>query len=101
MRNSILFDPNSRYNNIDNKNIIFLTPNQVRELDIGFDLSHFKEDEFDDLFPFLVDSLKEMVKETTIGATNGSDIKFSVYKLRHHLNHWLPTFYIQYCQYLQ
>lgn len=78
MRNSILFDPNSRYNNIDNKNIIFLTPNQVRELDIGFDLSHFKQDEFDDLFPFLVDSLKEMVKETTVGATNGSDIRFSV-----------------------
>ena len=78
MRNSILFDPNSRYNNIDNKNIIFLTPNQVRELDICFDLSHFKQDEFDDLFPFLVDSLKEMVKETTVGATNGSDIRFSV-----------------------
>lgn len=78
MRNSILFDPKSRYNNIDNTNIIFLTPNQVRELDIGFDLSYFKQDEFDDLFPFLVDSLKEMVKETTVGATNGSDIKFPV-----------------------
>ena len=33
---------------------------------------------FDDLFPFLVDSLKEMVKETTVGATNGSDIRFPV-----------------------
>lgn len=78
MRNSIFFDPKSRYNNIDNKNIIFLTPNQVRELDIGFDISQFKPDEMDDLFPFLVDSIKEMIKETTVGAVNGSEIKFPV-----------------------
>lgn len=76
MRNSILFDPLSRYNNVDNTNIIFLTPNQVGELDIGFDMKSFKDDEKDDLFPFLVDSIKEMIRETTIGAQNGSIIEF-------------------------
>lgn len=87
MRNSILFDPNSRYNNIDNKNIIFLTPNQVRELDIGFDLSHFKEDEFDDLFPFLVDSLKISIHTPARGVTAKTNNYIHPYTTKTGKNH--------------
>lgn len=78
MNRPIMYDLKSRYNNIDNTNIIFLTPNQVFDLDIGFDKKVFKEDEYDDLFPFLVDTLKEMIKETTIGDINGSEIECPV-----------------------
>lgn len=78
MNNSIFFDPKSRYNNVDNNNIVFLTPNQVKDFDIGLDLSTFRSDELDDLFPFVVDTLKEMVKETTLGDMNGSEIEYIV-----------------------
>lgn len=76
--NSLLYDKNSRYNSVDNTNIVFFTPNQIKDMDIGFDLSMFKDDEMDRLFPFLVDTLKEMVKETTLGDRNGSDVEFPV-----------------------
>lgn len=68
----------SRYNTLDNENIVFLTPNQVKEMDIGLDISQFKSDEMNNLFPFLVDTLKEMVKETTIGEKNGNTIELPV-----------------------
>lgn len=74
--NNLLFDGKSRYNNVDNTKIIFLTPQQVFDLDIGFDNLMFKSDEYNDLFPFLVDTLENMVRETTIGDTNGSEIMF-------------------------
>ena len=76
--NSFLFDPKSRYNDIDNTEIVFLTPKQIKKLDIGVDTSIFREDEEDDLFPFLLDSLKEMVKESTMGEDNGSTIAIKV-----------------------
>lgn len=75
---SLLFNSNSRYNNVDNKKIVFLTPKQVFDLDIGFDTSVFKPDELDDLFPFLVDTLENMVRETTLGDVNGSEIALPV-----------------------
>lgn len=75
---SILYDPNSRYNDIDNTNVIFLTPKQIKKLDIGIDPSMFREDEEDSIFPFLLDSLKEMVKESTMGEDNGSTIAMKV-----------------------
>lgn len=70
----LLYDPKSRYNDIDNTKIVFLTPKKVDELDIGFNISTFKQDEWEDTFPFLVDTLKNMVRETTIGDINGSEI---------------------------
>lgn len=75
---NLLYDENSRYNNIDNTKIVFLTPKQVFDLDIGFDTSMFKPDEYDDLFPFLVDTLENMVRETTLGDVNGSDVSLPV-----------------------
>lgn len=78
MNDGLLYDKNSRYNSIDNTNIVFLTPNQVKDMDIGFDMSMFKPDEYDTLFPFLADTLKEMIKETTLGDKNGSEIQFIV-----------------------
>lgn len=83
--NSIFYDINSRYNNIDNTKIVFLTPSQVIELDIGFDDNIFKEDEYDDLFPFLVDTLENMVRETTLGDTNGSEIAMPVENSNSHV----------------
>ena len=78
MKNRLLYDQNSRYNDIDNTKIIFLTPQQVFDLDIGFDKSTFKPDEYNDLFPFLLETLEQMIEETTYGATNGSEIAFPV-----------------------
>ena len=68
-----MYDVNSRYNDndIDQRNIVFMTPTQALELNIGIENS-WDEDEMDTEFPFVVDVLKEMIKETTIGATNGS-----------------------------
>lgn len=77
MSNSLFYDMNSRYNNVDNTKIVFLTPQQIFDLDIGFNTSMFKSEEYQDLFPFLVDTLENMVRETTIGETNGSEIAFS------------------------
>lgn len=74
----LLFNSNSRYSDVDNKKIVFLTPKQVFDLDIGFDTSVFKPDELDDLFPFLVDTLENMVRETTLGDVNGSEIALPV-----------------------
>lgn len=78
MTNSIFYDKNSRYNNLNNDSIIFLTPLQLRDLDVGVDMSNFHEDEFNRIVPIVVDSLKEMVKETTIGEQNGSSVTYSV-----------------------
>ena len=72
---SLFYDPNSRYNHIDNTKILFLTPNQLNDLDIGFPIqSTFNQDEYNTQFPILLDTLKEMVKETTLGEINGSEI---------------------------
>ena len=72
---SLFYDPNSRYNHVDNTKILFLTPNQLNDLDIGFPIqSTFNQDEYDTQFPILLDTLKEMVKETTLGEINGSEI---------------------------
>ena len=76
--NNFMYDPNSRYNNLDNDNIIFLTPKQLIELDIGIDPESFEQNEYDELVPVLVDSIKEMIKETTLGDVNGSDIALPV-----------------------
>lgn len=76
---SLFFDPNSRYNNIDETKVVFLTPNHLIDLDIGFPIEeNFKPDEYDSQFPLLLDTLKEMVKETTIGDINGSEIQFPI-----------------------
>lgn len=76
---SLFYDPNSRYNNIDNTKIVFLTPNQLLDLDIGFPIeTTFKPDEYHQKFPILLDTLKEMVKETTLGEINGSEIAFPI-----------------------
>lgn len=72
---SLFYDPNSRYNHVDNTKILFLTPNQLNDLDIGFPIqSTFNQDEYNTQFPILLDTLKEMVKETTLGEINGSEI---------------------------
>ena len=68
----------SRYKDLDNENIVFFTPKQVEEMDIGLDMSQFSSSEMNTLFPFLADTLKEMVKETTIGEKNGDTIKLPV-----------------------
>lgn len=78
-KDSIWYDPNSRYNNVNNENIIFLTPRQLQEMDIGIDMNAYREDEMDDIFPVLVDTLREMITETTIGGVdNGSEISIKV-----------------------
>ncbi len=69
---------NNRYTNVDNENMVFLTPNQVKDLDIGLDLNVFSPDELDTLFPFVVDVLKEMIKETTVGEQNGDFMSLPV-----------------------
>lgn len=76
--NEFFYDEKSRYNDVDNTKIIFLTPNQLEELNIGMDTSIFREDEMEEQFPFLLDSLEQMVKETTLGDVNGSEIELSV-----------------------
>lgn len=77
--NNLFFDPKSRYNNIESEEILFLTPTQLQELDIGFPVTEtFKPDEFSDKFPVYLNALKEMVKETTIGDINGSEISIPV-----------------------
>ena len=76
---NLFFDPKSRYNNVESDEILFLTPTQLQELDIGFPVPEtFKQDEFSDKFPVYLNTLKEMVKETTIGDINGSEISIPV-----------------------
>lgn len=76
--NEFFYDEKSRYNDVDNSKIIFLTPNQLEELNIGMDTSIFREDEMEEQFPFLLDSLEQMVKETTLGDVNGSEIELPI-----------------------
>ena len=76
--NEFFYDEKSRYNGVDNSKIIFLTPNQLEELNIGMDTSIFREDEMEEQFPFLLDSLEQMVKETTLGDVNGSEIELPI-----------------------
>lgn len=77
--NSLLFDPNSRYNQVDESKIVFITPTQLAKLDIGFPIEeNFKPDEYDSQFPLVLGTLKEMVKETTLGDKNGSEIQFPI-----------------------
>lgn len=78
MQNNLFYDRKSRYNNVDNTKIIFLTPAEVQDLDIGFNMTMFKPDEYYDTFPFLLDTLINMVKETTIGDINGSEVECPV-----------------------
>lgn len=70
---------NSRYENVDNTNIVFLTPRKVLGMNIGVE-NTWDEDEMDSEFPFLVDVLKEMIKETTVGEENGRYITSQVEK---------------------
>lgn len=79
VESTIFNDKKSRYRNLDNTKIVFLTPTQVVGLNIGISASQWKENEMEIEFPFLVDSLKEMVKETTLGETNGSEIQLPVH----------------------
>lgn len=78
MNNGLFYDRKSRYNSVDNTKIIFLTPTEIQDLDIGFNMEMFKSDEYNDIFPFLLDTLTNMVKETTIGDVNGSEIECPV-----------------------
>lgn len=84
-RGSVFFDKKSRYNEVNNNNIVFLTPRQVIDLDIGITERKWKTDELDEEYPFLVDILKEMVKETTIGCCNGSEVSMPVEDSTAHL----------------
>lgn len=77
MNKGLFYDEKSRYNSVDNTKIVFLTPNQIKDMDIGFDISMFKPDEYEVLYPFLVDVLTQMIKETTIGDSNGSEIQLT------------------------
>lgn len=80
MKNKTLFyDEKSRYNSVREDEIIFLTPKQLIDLDVGFPIQeNFQKSEYDTQFPILLGTLKEMVKESTIGAVNGSDIVIPV-----------------------
>ena len=79
MNKSLFYDSKSRYNNIDNNKIIFLTPNQLLDIDIGFPVeTTFKPEEYNEQFPIMLDTLKEMVRETTLGCVNCSDIEIPV-----------------------
>ena len=64
---------------MNNSEIVFLTPSQLKDLNIGFPLKGaFKEDEFSDTFPFILSELKSIAKENIIGKNNGSEISISV-----------------------
>lgn len=80
MKNKALFyDEKSRYNNVKPDDFIFLTPAELIDLDIGFPVKeYFQKIEYSTQFPIIFDALKEMIKETTIGAINGSDISIPV-----------------------
>ena len=79
MSNSVFYDPKSRYNNIDNNKVVFLTPNQLDDLDVGFPKKTFcNEKDNDKPFPFLLETIKEMIMETTLGEINGSEIEFNI-----------------------
>lgn len=47
--------------------IIFLTPNQLYGLDIGFPSDVFQQDELDDLFPFELQTLENIAYDTFLG----------------------------------
>lgn len=79
MNKPLFYDPKSRYNNINDKKIIFLTPNQLTDLDIGFPVeTTFHPEEYNQQFPIMLDTLKEMVRETTLGERNGSEIAIPI-----------------------
>ena len=60
------------------EDIVCLTPNQLFQMDVGIEKDLFFEDEYDDLFPVLAEELKDMVRETTVGAQNGTPISVPV-----------------------
>lgn len=74
-------DVNSRYGkygNIDESRLIWVTPRFLEELDIGWDMSIYTERDMDTEFPVYLSVLYEMIKETTIGETNGSEVTYPV-----------------------
>lgn len=63
----------------DYDKIIFLTPSEIDELGVGINTDIlFNKDEKNEQFPILLESLKSIIKNATIGSVGGSDVCIDV-----------------------
>lgn len=78
MFEDIFEDPKSAYNNSDPDKQVIMTPRQLIDLNIGFSKDAYPEEDWDMPILWRYDDLIEMVRETTLGTHNGSDIALPI-----------------------
>ena len=78
MFEGIFEDSNSAYNSSDPDKQVIMTPRQLIDLNIGFPKDAYPEEDWDMPILWRYDDLIEMVRETTLGTHNGSDIALPV-----------------------